>query len=255
VLLPKLFSWQKKKGRKPVVVLKKFMAFVFLMMPATAFGADKNETVVLLHGIARTGKSMSVIEKSLRKEGYSTINLTYPFRELGLNDIAQNLHEKTLTQEFWDKTGKVHFVTHSMGGLAVRRYLEKYEVDIPKQKLGRVVMLGPPNSGSELADRLHKSSVYEWFYGPAGQELTTTAQAKCEKLYYDVGIIAGTKGWMYLAGLPGPHDGMVSVQRTKLDGMKGHITPDATHTFMMYRSDVHVQIIRFIKDGKFSHVQ
>ena len=60
--------------------------------------------------------------------------------------------------------GPIHFVGHSMGGLLTRVYLARYR----PARLGRVVMLGTPNGGSELADLLKGLAIYRAFYGPAG---------------------------------------------------------------------------------------
>ncbi|MGB1077159.1 MAG: alpha/beta hydrolase, partial [Bdellovibrionales bacterium] len=129
--------------------------------------------------------------------------------------------------------------------------------EIPREKLGRVVMMGPPNKGSEVADLIHKLPPYEWYYGPTGQELTTQArEINTTKPYYDLGIIAGTKEWPYFVAAfvtPGKSDGRVTVENTKLEGMKDHITLPATHTFIMKKDNVHKQIIHFLKNGAFIH--
>ncbi len=216
-----------------------------------------NETVVLLHGIALTKSNMDSVEKALEDEGYKILNITYPSQKKGLNDIAIFLETDYLTKDFWDTTRKVHFVTHSMGGLVVRTYLEQYKNQIDINKLGRVVMMGPPNKGSEVADLIHKLPPYKWYYGPAGQELTTKQQALTQiNPYYELGIIAGKKEWPYFVAAfvtPGQSDGRVTVENTKLNGMKDHIVLSATHTFMMKKSDTHKQIVYFLKNGEFNH--
>lgn len=241
-----------------MVILMRTVLIVITLLAACgpAFAEDGvPDTVVLLHGIARTGTSMHVIESVLQRAGFRTIAITYPSTEKNIDDIAAGLYETGLSKEFWDNAGTVHFVTHSMGGLVARRYLKKYRTEIPPGKLGRVVMLAPPNHGSEVADVLHSLWLYRWYYGPAGQELTTTAQAaNDEKPYYDLGIIAGTKEWPYFIAafiVPGPGDGRVSVEKTKLEGMKDHITINGTHTFLMQRLDVQRQIVRFLRQGTF----
>lgn len=224
---------------------------------ARAATNDQQETVVLLHGIARTGNSLRQIEKFLQREGYKTIRITYPSTRSSIEEIAENLHKTHLGQDTWNKSAKIHFVTHSMGGLVARRYLDKYKDVLPAEKIGRVVMLGPPNQGSDVADLLHELWPYQWFYGPAGGELTTKSRSKnAENIYYDVGIIAGTKDWPYRPVsfiMQGQSDGLVSVEHTKLNGMKDHLCVSATHTFLMNKTDVQKQIIHFLKNGKFEH--
>lgn len=153
---------------------------------------------------------------------------------------------------------KVHFVTHSMGGLIVRNYLQSYQREIPINKLGRVVMIAPPNKGSELANFLKNFPPYKWIFGPASQELTTMVQSKLiHDLYYELGIVAGTCGWPYILGnicIRDKHDGRVSVESTKLNGMKDHITINSTHSFISWRPLVHKQILCFLENGKFQKI-
>lgn len=227
---------------------------VCLLAPLPAGAAD---TVVILHGIAKTSRSMAPLEKALKQAGYRTVSITYPSTKRDLDGIAAWLRTERLTPAFWEKADKVHIVTHSMGGLVARRYLDRYRNDIPRGKLGRIVMLAPPNGGSEVADLIHNLPPYKWYYGPAGQELTTAAQAANHSdIYYDLGIIAGTKEWPYFVTafvIPGPGDGRVAVKNAKLDGMKDFITVDGTHTFIMDKPVVHKQVINFLKYGKFNH--
>ncbi|MCB9978139.1 MAG: alpha/beta fold hydrolase [Rhodospirillales bacterium] len=217
----------------------------------------QGETVVLLHGIARTGKSLRTLEAALQAQGYRTLAVTYPSTTEDLEAIAETLGRGDLNPEFWGTAQKVHFVTHSMGGLVAQKYLDRYRADISPEKMGRVVMLAPPNGGSEVADFLSALPAYQWIYGPAGQELTTAARAKdAHDLWYELGIIAGNKTWPYPVAsfvVQGPGDGRVSVEKTKIDGMKDHITIDATHTFIMDRKDTHDLVSGFLKNGVFTH--
>lgn len=233
-------------------------AALLSVIPGASIAAEK-ETVVLLHGIARTKASMKTMEKSLQSAGYETRAITYPSTDRDIDAIAQELREKELSPAFWRGAGKVHFVTHSMGGLVARRYLAHYQAQIPAEKLGRVVMMAPPSRGSHIADLIHNLPPYHWYYGPAGQELTSAARAAADDaLYYDAGIIAGGKEWPYFIAaliVPGPSDGRVSVENTKAPGMKDHIVMPATHTFIMDRPDVQRQVVHFIREGIFHHAR
>ena len=144
-----------------------------------------------------------------------------------------------------------------MGGLVVRTYLNDRKKNISDKNLGRVVMLAPPNGGSEVADLLKDFPPYEWVFGPAGQELTTEQQIKTKtNIYYDLGIIAGNKEWPYIIAahiIPNDSDGRVALEKTKLKGMKDHVTLSATHSFISWKPSVHKQIIYFLKHGKFKH--
>lgn len=207
------------------------------------------DTVILLHGIFLSARMMRPLARFLERQGYHVLNLDYRSNRFPIEELAEQLHAhiEPLTHE----PGKLHFVGHSMGGLLIRAYLAKY----PPVNLGRVVMLGTPNGGSEIADFLKDWKLYRWLYGPAGQQLTTHAP-RMDMLPSDceVGIIAGTRSVDPVFGrlLPKPHDGKVSVASTKLVGMRDHYIFAASHTFMPWNRMVHQQVLAFLKNGKFS---
>jgi len=207
--------------------------------------------VVLLHGVARTPRSLRKMERALQDEGFATLNLGYPSRKYPLEMLADRLHDAIAP--FAESADALHFVTHSMGGLLARLYLAKHRPD----RLQRVVMLAPPNSGSEVADLLRNIAPYRAFYGPAGQQLGTTMRQLFEQLPsidYSVGIIAGDKTIDPLAShfiVPRPNDGRVSVESTRLHGMADHIVLGATHSGLLTHRDAIKQTIAFLHDGHF----
>jgi hypothetical protein len=142
------------------------------------------------------------------------------------------------------------------GGLVARQLLLG---DRPTHaRIGRVVMLAPPSAGSEVADFLAPLPPYRWLYGPAGQQLTTSHRSGIWRTSpdFELGIIAGATGWPYLLGnllLPRPHDGRVSVERTRVDGMRDHLVVPATHSFIMRVPEVQRQVLHFIRHGGFAH--
>lgn len=206
-------------------------------------------SVLLLHGIGRTRLSMRSLERTLTAAGYRTENLTYPSRTLSLDALAGWLHPRLA--ELWRHSTRVHVVTHSMGGLVAAHYLATHG---DREKTGRVVMLAPPLGGSEVADALHGLPPYHWLFGPAGQELTTTARGDSMPPYYKLGIIAGTTGGLYPLGrafIPGSHDGRVAVERTKHPGMADHLVVFASHSFIMRKPEVQRQTLHFLAHGRF----
>lgn len=216
------------------------------------------ELVVLLHGIGHSEWNMAGVEYALQKEGYSTLNIGYPSVDKKLSELSDFLDGRLDQEGVWEKGyNKVHFTTHSMGGLVVRTYLNDRKKSISDKNLGRVVMLAPPHGGSEVADLLKDFPPYQWVFGPAGQELTTEQQIKTKTdVYYDLGIIAGNKEWPYIIAahiIPDASDGRVALEKTKLKGMKDHVTLSATHSFISWKPSVHKQIIYFLKHGKFKH--
>jgi triacylglycerol esterase/lipase EstA (alpha/beta hydrolase family) len=218
--------------------------------PASANATQ--DGVVLLHGISRTARSFRKMQTALEGAGFATLNLDYASRRKALEALAEDIHPSI--QRFADgMDGSVHFVGHSMGGLLARVYIARYR---PK-RLGRVVMLGTPNSGSEIADRLKDFGAYRAFFGPAGQQLGTQRDTAIAALFppvdYAVGIIAGDRSIYPItsAFLPKPHDGRVSVANTKLDGMADHVVVAASHPWLVRNAVAIEQTIAFLKDGKF----
>lgn len=215
----------------------------------------RDTVVVLLHGIGHTRWNMLGVEIALRRAGYETVNISYPSRRKNIQYLAEFVYRRLEKEGVWKRPGRVHFVTHSMGGLVARRMLEEHRQDIPPEKTGRLAMIAPPNGGSEVADFLKDFPPYFWAFGPAGQELTTAArQADTSHPYYETGIIAGSKSWPYIVArfvVPGAHDGRVTVEKTKLEGMKDHITLNATHSFISWRPDTHAHIVAFLREGSF----
>ena len=144
--------------------------------PASADATQ--DGVVLLHGISRTARSFRKMQTALEGAGFATLNQDYASRRKALEALAEDIHPAI--ERFADGIdGSVHFVCHSMGGLLARVYLARHR---PK-RLGRVVMLGTPNSGSEIADRLKNFGAYRAFFGPAGQQLGTQRDARSKRCF------------------------------------------------------------------------
>lgn len=244
------------------MLAKLFFGVFFLLFSVSHVAAndDNKELVVLLHGIGQSGVNMAGIQFSLENAGYKTLNIEYPSLKNNLETLSSYLAQELKKEDVWGgEYHQVHFTSHSMGGLVIRGYLEAHKKDIPEDKLGRVVMLAPPNGGSEVADLMKNLLPYQWLFGPAGQELTTEEQKNIKTdVYYDLGIIAGDKDWPYLIAahiIHGGSDGRVAVEKTKLEGMKDHVTLSATHSFISWKLSVHKQIIYFIKHGAFKRAQ
>jgi pimeloyl-ACP methyl ester carboxylesterase len=210
--------------------------------------------VVLLHGMGRTALSMKRLEWYLTGQGYRVINVTYHSRTNSVEQLAQNYLAPILRERITDHSVKVHFVTHSLGGIIVREYLSK---PVP-ENVGRVVMLGPPNHGSEVIDFLRGHRFTRLFLGASGRELGTTKSDIPNQLgpiKVDCGIIAGDRSLNPLSShfLPGPNDGKVTVASAKLEGMRDFLVVHGTHTWMMWRKNNLQQIESFLRLGHFEH--
>lgn len=199
---------------------------------------------------------MSLIAARLRHEGYAVINNSYPSREKTLPELSAHLRGQLEAAPAFRAATRVHFVTHSMGGLVARYFLHEHR----PANLGNVVMLSPPNQGSEFADFMREQETLKNFYsrvfGPAGEQLTTDFNHAVGPVDYPLGIIAGTLSINPLAGyvLPdgGAHDGIVPVARMKIEGMTDMIEVPATHSLMMFNPAVGRQVSHFLKHQTFN---
>ncbi|WP_281560456.1 alpha/beta fold hydrolase [Thalassomonas sp. RHCl1] len=211
------------------------------------------ENVILLHGLARSASSMKRMEQCLIAQGYAVINVDYPSRHYPIEVLAEKVIPQAL-QQCGD--GEISFVTHSMGGILVRQYLSKHKI----ARLNKVVMLGPPNKGSEVVDKLGKFPGFHLLNGDAGMQLGTGKLSVPNQLGqadFNLGIIAGTQSinWLLSLLIPGKNDGKVSVERTRLEGMKEHLEMNTTHPFMMKNDKVIEQVIYYLQTGKFRTYQ
>jgi len=223
--------------------------------PANADGqiqVPKDETVVLLHGLARTSRSMQKLEKALIQQGYSTCNIDYPSRDHRIEVLARHYVLPEIQQCLGHSNSKLSFITHSMGGIIVRRLLKERKFE----NLNAVVMLAPPNQGSEVADKLSDFWLFDFINGPAGGELGTDPKATPSQLgpaAFTLGIIAGDASINPINSLiiPGNDDGKVSVARAKLEGMTDFLVVSVSHPFIMRHPEVIRQSLHFLEHHRF----
>lgn len=224
---------------------------LILLTLLAALPAAKGETVILLHGLARSSNAMNKMGRALQAAGYNVINCDYPSTTATIENLSIQVFQ-TLEPRIKDAE-TVHFVTHSMGGIILRQHLEDH--DIPN--LGRVVMLAPPSRGSEVADKLGSLFLYQFINGPAGNQLGTGTNSHPLRLKapaFELGIIAGDRTINPILSMliPGPDDGKVAVARVKPAAYTDHVQLHATHACMMRNKKVIAQTKNFLKHGQFN---
>ena len=210
--------------------------------------AMSGKAVIAIHGVVRSSKSFSKMRGRLKDAGYEVVGFDYPSTRVEISDSAEYLHSVI---ESLQGIEQIDFVVHSMGGLVVRSYLSKHR----DPRIKRMVMIGVPNLGADMADRLRKNPLYRAVFGPAGQQLVTDPEGFISRLPtpdFEFAIIAGSRGSMdgYNPLIAGDDDGTVGVSTTRLPGAADFVTVRGLHTFLMSSDEAIDCTLRFLKDGR-----
>jgi len=232
-------------------MIKKCLLSLLLSVPTQTLADD---CVVLLHGLARSASSMEKLQDKLDQAGYHVVNVDYESRKHPIVTLAEMAVSEGINQCRNKKTKRISFVTHSLGGILVRQYFNDHEIP----ELHRVVMLGPPNQGSEVVDTLRDVPGFEAFNGPAGMQLGTSdadIPRQLGPVNFELGVIAGTKSINLILStyLPGTDDGKVTLESAQVKGMSDFIALPVTHPMMMKNTHVIDQTLHFLQLGIFSH--
>ena len=220
----------------------------------TSFANDEKEIVVMLHGLARSDASFNKMDKSLQEEGYETCNISYRSTKYPVETLVEKFVLPKVKRCIKGEYKRVNFATHSMGGIIVR-YMATQKLPF---KINRVVMLSPPNKGSEVVDTLGGLWLFKAINGPAGLQLSTRNDSVPNSLgkpEFELGIITGNKtiNFILSAMIEGDDDGKVSVKSAKLEGMKDFLVIEATHPFIMKNKIAIEQTKYFLKNAEFKH--
>jgi triacylglycerol lipase len=237
------------------------LGLLLTLMVLTAWSAvdsnnlSKNETVVLLHGLGRTDRSMEKMQQTLMRKGYQTCNIAYPSRHHAIQDLTEDYVLPEIKKCIAGQDAKLSFVTHSMGGIIVRDLLSKNAFE----QLNTVVMLSPPNHGSEIVDKFGDTWLFEWVMGPAGQELGTDLTSTPQLLgpaTFKLGIITGnaSKTPVLSQIIPGDDDGKVSTKSAQLSGMHDFLIVPISHHVIMKDDNVIQQTLFFLEHDRFQKI-
>lgn len=214
---------------------------------------DSGRCVVLLHGLARTSSSMSNLGEALHKEGYSVALVDYPSRNHPIDVLSHLAVDTGLHSCRTNGSSQLYFVTHSLGGILVRAYLNEHVIP----ELERIVMLAPPNHGSTVVDNVKDVPGVVWLNGPAFLELGTDDQSvplALGEIKSDTAVIAGTRSVNPILStfLEHPDDGKVSVESARLEGMCAMLVIAVSHPFIMEDEVAIEQTLAYLNTGEFS---
>ncbi len=225
------------------------LALLLLSLSGASFAAP-GDYVILVHGLSRSAKCFSKMERCLRDGGYVVFNVDYPSTQGDIQTLTAKYIEPVVQDSCSDKTKQVHFVTHSMGGILVRYYLAGRNPSM----IGRIVMLSPPNQGSEMVDFLRRTWIVPKLLGPAYLQLATDGFVRTiRQTDHEIGVITGTRSinWMNSLIIAGDDDGKVSVERAKLSRMKDFLVVKHTHPMIMDADEVIAAATHFMNTGHF----
>ena len=209
----------------------------------------EGDSVVLVHGLGRSPASMLILAQRLEWAGYRVEVVDYDSRGAPFTEHLTTL--AAAVDRCCADAPRVHFVGHSLGGLIIRGYLAESRPD----RLGRVVLMAPPNQGSLFVEWLGDMSIAEETLGQVGSTLgtdSTDLPASLPPPDYEMGIIAGTRSVHPIGPLaiPGPDDGIVSVEQTRVEGVPMLVLP-RTHFLIMNSRHTAEAVIRFLRTGSF----
>jgi pimeloyl-ACP methyl ester carboxylesterase len=220
------------------------------VLTADAVAEAGDSVVVLVHGLGRSDRAMRRLGRRFEEARLASQALRYDSTSQSLDEIVDEFDREL--SACCSAAQTLHFVTHSLGGIVLRAWIAREE----PARLGRVVMLSPPNHGSELVDRIGELSR---LLGPTGRSLGTGPDSAPSRLNqlgpvtFELGVIAGDRSFSLFGSwiLDGPDDGTVSVESAKLLGMRDFLVLPTSHSFMMYDREVARQSIHFVRHGRF----
>ena len=196
--------------------------------------AGTPDLVVLVHGLGQTPYSMIPMERHLTRAGYRVLSFGYSSVGLDVPTIGHRLAEATEAALAEVPAGHVHFVGHSLGGIAIRWMLAHERPD----HVGRVVLLASPNQGAASAD--WGAPLFGWILRPL-YDLQTAEGSTVRTLPSDPGVP--------MLIIAGSNDHKVSAAEAHLDGAEVQIVVPSGHTTILMRPSVMRLVERYLAGG------
>ncbi|MDG2385496.1 MAG: alpha/beta hydrolase [Pirellulaceae bacterium] len=217
----------------------------------------KPRVVITLHGLGRSRQSMKGLGEFLKaNDDVDVVNVSYASTRDGIAAHAKALKDVI---SGLDEVKQVDFVGHSLGNLVIRRYLhDQLQARSPHvgPRVGRIVMLAPPNGGAQMAERMQNIGLFHFLVGTSGSELArewNLVQQTLATPKQEFGVIAGDVNKPQDGNplIDGPDDLVVSVAETKLMGARDFLVVLAMHTFIMDQKPVREAVLMFLRNGYF----
>ena len=201
--------------------------------------------MLLVHGLWMHALAMRLIQRRLEADGYTVHPYSYPTVRLSLKENVERLRAHCAMLGC-----RLHFVAHSMGGIVAVKTAEALE---PSRR-GRIVLIGTPFADCYAGRTLERLPGGRWFLGKCmGEWLGNPCSTEFSD--FDIGVIAGDGGFglgrLVARGLPRPHDGVITVEETRVPGMRDHVTLPVSHTAMLLSRPVAAQVCAFLGGGRF----
>ncbi len=213
----------------------------------------KKQVVIVLHGLVRSRTSMDKLAEFLNDNSdLEAVSVSYASTR---GDVAEHAAALARVVENLDGVERIHFVAHSLGNIVIRYYLGEHAGDKADKRIGRIVMLAPPNHGAQLAERFGDNALFELISGSSGKQIVDwdKLEPKLAVPTGEFGIIAGSA--VPDAGgnplIEGEDDLVLAVEETKLAGASDFRVAQVEHTFIMNNDDVRKWVQSFLENGYF----
>ncbi len=239
-----------------ILIISNLFALQSLAETSDVHSPSIKKCVIALHGLARGPDSLKAISTQLSQYGYDVVLKAYPSTRERIENLSPVVGEALRDCEKRNAT-HIYFVTHSMGGILVRHFFQQNHPLLKNSKIKAIVMLSPPNHGSEIVDAYKNEAWFQWFNGPAGSQLGTDPTSlpnQLKPIAFDIGIIAGNVSsdpW-FSHLFSEPNDGKVTVRSAKLSEMKALLVVPHGHTFIMNSKEVIDQVQHFFDHQTFA---